>query len=43
MLETELKEGVPGGKVSTLGGRPIGHSKQKSVNVPVPYSRQFPR
>jgi hypothetical protein len=35
--------GVPGGKVSTLGGHSTGHSKQKSLYVRVCYSELFPR
>jgi len=34
---------VPGGKVNSLGGHSIGHSKQKSANVHVSYSELFPR
>jgi hypothetical protein len=36
-------QGVLGGKVNILGGHIIGHSKQKSVYVRVPYSERFPR
>jgi hypothetical protein len=37
-------QGVPGGKVSILGGHNIGHSKQKkTVYVHVSYSELFPR
>jgi hypothetical protein len=36
-------QNAPGGKVNVLGGHSIGHSKQKSVNVHVPYSERFPR
>jgi hypothetical protein len=35
--------GVPGGKVNILGGHSIGHSKQESVYVHMPYSKLFPR
>jgi hypothetical protein len=35
--------GVPRGNVNNLGGHSIGHSKQKSVYVQVPYSKRFPR
>jgi hypothetical protein len=34
-------QGVPGGKVSILGGYSIGHSKQKSVYVHVSCSERF--
>jgi hypothetical protein len=34
---------VPRGKVSILEGHSIGHSKQQSVYVHVPYSERFPR
>jgi hypothetical protein len=36
-------QGVPGGKVNIVGGHNIGHSKQTSVCVHVPYSEQCPR
>jgi hypothetical protein len=36
-------QGVPGGKISILGGHNIGHSKQKIIYVHVSYSEQFPR
>jgi hypothetical protein len=36
-------ERVPGGKVNILGGHNIGHSKQKSVYVHVPYFELFSR
>jgi hypothetical protein len=36
-------QAVPGGKVNILGGHSIGHSKQKRVNVQVPFSEWFPR
>ena len=35
--------GVPGGSVNILVDHSIGHSKQKSVNVHVSYSKRFPR
>jgi hypothetical protein len=35
--------GVPGGKVSILGGHSIVHSKQKSVYVHMSHSEWFPR
>jgi hypothetical protein len=35
-------QGVPGGKISILGGHSIGHSKQKSVYIHVFYSERFP-
>jgi hypothetical protein len=35
-------QGVPGGKISILGGNNIGHCKQKSVYVHVLYSERFP-
>jgi hypothetical protein len=34
---------VSRGKINILGGHGIGHSKQKSVYVPVSYSERFPR
>jgi hypothetical protein len=34
---------IPRGKVNILGGHSIGHSKQKDVNVQVPYPERFPR
>jgi hypothetical protein len=40
---TRTIQGVPGGKVSILGGHSIGHSNQKSVYVHVSYSERFPR
>jgi hypothetical protein len=36
-------QGVPGGKVSILGGHSIGHSKQTNVYVHVSYSERLPR
>jgi hypothetical protein len=36
-------QGVPGGRVSILGGHNIGHSKQKKlVYVHVSHSKRFP-
>jgi hypothetical protein len=34
--------GVPGGKVSILGGHSVGHSKKKSLYEYVSYSERFP-
>jgi hypothetical protein len=36
-------QGVPGGKDNILGGRSIGHSKQKTLFEHVSYSERFPR
>ena len=36
-------QGVPGGKANILGGRSIGHSKQKYLYEHVSYSERFPR
>jgi hypothetical protein len=43
ILVRDAIQGVPGGKVTILGGHSIGHSKQKSVYVHVSYSERFPR
>jgi hypothetical protein len=42
-LPLSLYTGVPGGKISILGGHSIAHSKQKSVYTHVSYSERFPR
>jgi hypothetical protein len=36
-------QGVLGGKVNIMGGRSIGHSKQKTLYEHVSYSERFPR
>jgi hypothetical protein len=36
-------QSVQGGKVNIVGGRSIGHSKQKIVYVRASYSKRFPR
>jgi hypothetical protein len=41
--ELNLIQGVSGGNVNILGSHSIGHSKQKSVCVQVPYSERFLR
>jgi hypothetical protein len=43
IIHAKLIQGVPGGKISILGGHSIGRSKQKSVYVHVSYSERFPR
>jgi hypothetical protein len=40
---TTAIQGVPGGKVSILGGHSIGHSKQKCVHANVSYSERLLR
>jgi hypothetical protein len=40
-LNNSCMQDVLGGKVNILGGYNIGHSKQKSVYVHVPYSGRF--
>jgi hypothetical protein len=39
----QTTQGIPEVKFIILGGHSIGHSKQKSVHVYVPYSERFPR
>ena len=42
-VQTYQLYSVPGGKVNILGGRILGHSKQKCLYEHVYYSERFPR
>jgi hypothetical protein len=42
LFAAQVIQGIPGGKVSILGGHSIGHSKQESVYVHVSNSKRLP-
>jgi hypothetical protein len=39
----DVIQDVPGGRVSVLGGRDIGHSKQRTIHIHVSYPEWCPR
>jgi hypothetical protein len=43
ILQFDAIQDVSGGKVSSVGGHSIDHSKQKSIYVHVSYHERFPR